>query len=69
MTSLTLAGEPVVDFFPNSILKSFCFLLHSKVQSHLTVLQPRNEQRYTQTKNGFGDAGSRRLTSAAKVWK
>lgn len=39
MTSLTLPAVPLVDFFPNSILEGFCLLLHSKVQSYLTILQ------------------------------
>lgn len=60
MTSLTLPIEPLVDFFLNSILEAFCFLLHSKVEPNLAVLQWRNEQRYTQTKAGFGDTRSRR---------
>lgn len=39
MTSLTLPIEPLADFFLNSILEVFGFLLHSKVQPNLTVLQ------------------------------
>jgi len=39
MTSLTLTIVPLVDFFLDSILEGFCFLLQSKVQSGLTVLR------------------------------
>ena len=42
MTSLTLPVVDLVslaDFILDSILENFCFLLHSKVQSDLTVLR------------------------------
>lgn len=55
MTSLTLPGDPLVDFFPNGILEGFCFLLLSKVQSYLTVLQSKNELGYTPSKAGLAN--------------
>lgn len=55
VTSLTLAVVSLVDFLHDCILKGFCFLLISKVQSDLTVLHGcRDEQEVTVNIIGLG---------------